>query len=306
MRITPGMSAENAVYNLQQQRNAIDALQEQIGSGFQINRPSDNPLSARQILDMQNQISQGEQYSSNITKATMSLNVMNVALTGMNDVMNQVASVASSMTNGNTNAADRTQAVNNLANLKAQLIDYANSQNGSQYVFGGYAGAPPFDSTGNFSGTDDSIMVDINKGSQVAVNYSGSALLRGGNPPAAVGSGATAGTSPVDVLGSIDALMTAITANNATGISDGFKNIHAAQDQMNAAQTDIAGRLVRLDNMTSMISNSQATLKDVMGNMQNVDYAKAAVQLSQQTTAFNAALSTVAKIGQLSLLDYLR
>jgi len=306
MRITPGMSAENAVYNMQQQRNAIDALQEQIGSGFQINRPSDNPLTARQILDMQNQLAQGDQYTSNINKATLSLNVVNTAFNGVTGVLQQIQSIASAMTNGSTSATDRASAVKNLDDLKKQLIDYGNTQNGEQYVFGGYSTGAPFDSAGAFSGTNDDISVDINKGSQVVVNYPGGDLLRGGTPPATVGSGATAGVGPIDIMGSIEALKIAITANDTAGISDGYKNIHAGVQQVNAAQTDVAGRLTRLTNMTGMIANNQAVLKDVMGNIQNVDYAKVAVQLSQQTTAFQAALSSVAKIGQLSLLNYLQ
>jgi flagellin-like hook-associated protein FlgL len=39
--------------------------------------------------------------------------------------------------------------------------------------------------------------------------------------------------------------------------------------------------------------------------VQTVDNAKLGVQLSQQETAFNAALATTAKISQLSLLDYM-
>jgi len=39
--------------------------------------------------------------------------------------------------------------------------------------------------------------------------------------------------------------------------------------------------------------------------MQNVDLAKAGVELSQQTTAFNASLAATAKITQLSLLNYM-
>jgi flagellar hook-associated protein 3 FlgL len=84
------------------------------------------------------------------------------------------------------------------------------------------------------------------------------------------------------------------------------KNVKAGADQITVAQTDVAGRLVRLDSMKSMITNNQNTLKTVFGDIQNVDYAKAGVMLSQQTTAFNAALSATSKLSQLSLLDYMK
>lgn len=306
MRITPGMTAENAIYNLQQGRAAIDALQEQVASGSNINRPSDDPLSARQLLDLKEQIAAGEQYDSNITKAELLLNVTDTALTGIAGLMQQVKKIAGDMVSGTLDATTISGAVTNLTQLKSQLVDLGNTRIGDQYVFAGFKNSAPFDAAGVFSGTGDILNMEIGPGSNVATNISGGALLRGGTPPAAVGSGGTAGSSPVDILGSIDALITAITAKDTAAIQDGIKNMKAAGDQIMSAQTDVAGRLVRLDNMKSMITSNQNTLKTIFGNIQNVDYAKAGVQLSQQTTAYNAALSTTAKLAQLSLLDYMK
>jgi flagellar hook-associated protein 3 FlgL len=300
------MTADNAVYNLQQGRSALENLQEQISSGSVVNRPSDDPLTTRQLLDIQNQISAGDQYSSNITKGTLLLNVTDTALTGMSSLMQQVKKITGDMVNGNTDPTALAGAVSNLTQLKAQLVDLGNTRLGDQYVFAGFKNSPPFDAAGNFSGTDDLLNLEIGQGSQLATNVSGGQLLRGGTPPAAVGAGATAGGSPVDVLGGIDALIAAISANNKSGIADGIKNMKAAADQVNASRADVAGRLVRLDNMKSMITNNQNTLKGMYGDIQNVDYAQAGVQLSQQTTSFNAALSTTAKLTQLSLLDYMK
>lgn len=306
MRITPGMSAENAVYNLQQQRSSMETLQEQIASGMYVNRPSDDPLSARQLLDLQSQIAAGDQYTSNITKGELLLNITNTALGSMADVMQQVKKIAGDIVNGTNDATTTAGAIGNLTQLKQQLVDLGNTKIGNQYVFAGYKNSQPFDAAGAFSGSDDALKVEIAEGSYVATNVSGGTLLRGGTPPATVGSGATAGSSPVDVIGSLDALIAAIAAGDKTAIGDGVKNMKAAADQIASTQADVAGRLVRMDNMKGMIASNQDTLKDIHGNMQNVDYAKAGVQLSLQTTAFNAALSATAKLTQLSLLDYMK
>ncbi|QWV97045.1 flagellar hook-associated protein FlgL [Geomonas nitrogeniifigens] len=306
MRITPGMSADNAIYNLQQGRTAIDQLQEQIASGYNINRPSDDPLSTRQLLDLQEQIASGDQYSSNITKAETLLNVTNTSLSSMSDLMQQVKKIAGDMVAGTLDAAGTASAVTNLTQLKSQLVDMGNTRLGDQYVFGGFSTSQPFSSLGVFSGTTDIPQVEIAPNSTVGTTVSGADLLLGGKTPAAVGSGATAGQGPVNILGSIDALILAINNKDSAGILDGVKNVKAGADQITVAQSDVAGRLVRLDNMKSMIANNQNTLKTVFGDIQNVDYAKAGVVLSQQTTAFNAALSATSKLSQLSLLDYMK
>jgi len=306
MRITPGMTADNAVYNLQQGRAGLDALQEQISSGSIVNKPSDDPLTTRQLLTLQNEINAGKQSSSNITKGTLLLNVANTALGGMADIMTQVKSAAATLLSGTSDPTAIASVTNNLTQLKAQLIDLGNTQIGNQFVFAGFKNSKPFDAAGTFTGTNDSLSVEIAPGSQVGTTISGGNLLRGGTPPPAVGSGATAGGSPVDILGSIDALITAISSNNSAGVGDGIKNMATAADQITAAETDVAGRLTRLTNAQTIITNNQNTLETAYGDKQNVDLAKAGVELSQQTTAFNASLSATAKITQLTLLDYLK
>jgi len=316
MRVTPGMTADNAVYNLQQGRSALDALQEQVSSGSMVNRPSDDPLTTRQLLDLQNQISAGDQYSSNITKGNLLLSVTNTALSGMSDIMQQVKKIAGDMVSGSTDQATVNGAISNLAALKSQLVDLGNTQVGNQYVFAGFKNSPPFDTTlapvagipaptppaqpvstvsGAFSGTSDLLNVEINQGgSKVATTVDGGNLLRGTTPPA------------VDILSGIDTLIKAIFNNDKAGIAAGITSMKDGAGQVTAAQSDVAGRLIRLSNMQTMIASNQNTLKSIYGDKQNVDYAKAGVELSQQTTAFNAALSTTAKISQLSLLDYMK
>jgi flagellar hook-associated protein 3 FlgL len=306
MRITPGMTADSAVYNLQQMRQNLDTLQEQISSGLIVNKPSDDPLTARQIMDLQNEISTGDQYTSNISKASLLLNVTSTALSSMSGVMQQVKKIASDSLSGSGDSSIISGAVSNLQQLKQQLIDLGNTHIGDQYVFGGFSNAQPFDSDGNFTGTDDGLNVQVAPGSGVSTSVSGGKLLRGGSPPVGAGSGATAGKQPVDIIGSITALITAINGNDRTAMADAVKNMSAASDQINTSTSDVSGRLVRLDNMKTMITSNQNTLKGVYGDLQNVDIAKAGVELSQQTTAFNAALSTTAKLTQLSLLDYLK
>ena len=97
MRITSGMTADNAVYNLNQGQNVLNTLQEQVSSGVVVNQPSDDPLTTRQLLSLQDQVNAGKQTTSNITKGTLALNVANTALGGMMDIMTQIKSAAATM-----------------------------------------------------------------------------------------------------------------------------------------------------------------------------------------------------------------
>ncbi|MDD5286978.1 MAG: hypothetical protein PHD54_14085, partial [Desulfuromonadaceae bacterium] len=159
--------------------------------------------------------------------------------------------------------------------------------------------------TGHFAAED--IKVNINKSSQVALNYSVSKLLLGGAPPAATqASGPPPSTLPVNILGTIGELITAIQNKDDAGVVAAASNLKTATDQINLAQTEYASRTLRLDSAQTMLTNNQNTLKNIISNKQTLDTAKTIIQLQQQTTAYQAALQGTAKILPMSLMDYLK
>jgi len=430
MRVTPMMTSENALYNIQEGRARLDRLNEQISAGLNILRPSDDPITSRQILDLQNKVKEGDQYLSNITKSNLWLDFTETALQGVSDVLNNIKGVASTISSGTTDTAVRTNSVSQLKEMRKQLLDMANVQLGDQYIFGGYKNStlavagdtngttgianidvtnlsvgmavsgdgipantvinsigpgnaitlnnsatasgsgvrltfgPPFNAApfagsaltgdlngtnsitgldtstlsvgmpvsgegipagtkiaaipasgtitldtpatitktgasllfgGNFRGTDDKVQVEVSRSSKVEINVSGSELFSG-----------TGTYGSVDLFAALDGLIAAIESNNVPAIQLNAADLDKGSQQVSNARSDVAGRMTRLLSTKKMVTRDQNTAKSIISERQNVDYAKAAIELTQQQTAFEAALSATAKISQLSLLDYLK
>ncbi len=296
MRVTPGMTADNALYNLQQGRAKLDQLEEQIASGLNVNRPSDDPITTKQILDLQNKLDSGTQYQSNITKGNIWLNLTSTALESMSEIINQARKLAGTITSGSDDQTVRANVASQLDELKKQLVDMGNTQSGDQYIFAGFKNdSPPFStSSNNYGGTGDDINVEIFRNSTEAINITGDKLLKG-----------TGVYGSVDMLDTFDKLIAAVNSNNVSDIQKQAANLDSAADQITNATSDVAAKMTRLNSVSNMITQNQNTVRNIISDTQNVDYAKAAVELSQQQTAFQAALSATAKITQLSLLDYL-
>ncbi|HET6419132.1 MAG TPA: flagellar hook-associated protein FlgL [Geobacteraceae bacterium] len=296
MRVTQGMTADNALYNLQQGRSRLDQLEEQISSGLNVNRPSDDPIVTKQILDLQDGMDMGTQYQSNITKSNLWLNTANTALQGMSDIVSQAKGIAGTITSGSSDQTERDSVVSQLTELKKQLVDMGNTQLGDQYIFAGFKNSsPPFStSNNNYGGSSDDINVEINKNSQETINITGDNLLKG-----------TGTYGSVDILDTFDKLIAAVNGNNASDIQKQAANLDSAATQIDNATSDVAAKMTRLNSVSNLISQSQNNMQNMLSNTQNVDYTKAAVELTQQQTAYQAALSATAKITQLSLLDYI-
>lgn len=313
MRVTSNMTSDNSIYNLQQARARIDKLQEQISTEQNINRPSDDPVADRFLLDIADKLKTGEQYLNNINKATMWQQMTETALKGMTDIMALAKQVTNPLTGGTTDLVTRQNAISQLQALKQQMIDMGNTQIGEQYIFGGANNAtkpftnvvsPPALSTDYYTGDETPLQVDIGAGTTQQINVPGNHLLTGENLPLPAPAGALPYGS-TNILKTFDDLIAAIGTNNVAGIQAGTRALDDGAKQITNVRSDVASRMIRLDSSSKMNENSKNTLSTIMGSIQNIDYVKLAVELNQQKTAFEASLSTSAKVSQMSLLDFL-
>ncbi|MDD5286062.1 MAG: hypothetical protein PHD54_09390, partial [Desulfuromonadaceae bacterium] len=158
MRVTENMTANNAIYNINKSQNKLNQLNELLSSNQNINRPSDDPIGTRQILDLQSQVSSINQYMSNISNGQTWTSVANIALQGMNDFLAQAKSTASNVLGGMNDPVSITNALATLENVRQQMIDLSNVQVGDQYVFGGFNNSTPVVANKKLSG-----VVDVSK-----------------------------------------------------------------------------------------------------------------------------------------------
>lgn len=297
MRVTSKTTADNALFNIQRARAQLDRINEQVSSGMNINRPGDDPIGTRQLLDLDAKMKEADQYRSNIVKANIWQKITETALGGISSMLKQVRQLASTIINGSSDPTIINNAVAQFTSLKKQLVDMGNTQLGDQYIFGGFETRnPPFTTTDNlFHGSPDGLNIEINKGSTLQLNVPGDQVLLG-----------TGAYGSVNILNEIDTLVNAVSINNTATIRTSALALDTAAGQVNNAISDVASKTIRLSSMDKLLANNKNTLQTLTASIQTVDYAKAATELSQQKIAFEAALSATAKVSSLSLLDYLK
>lgn len=300
MRITQNMTASNSIYYLQQSTNKLSQLGELTATGKNINQPSDDPINSRVLLDIGDQLNAGTQYASNITKANTFLQITSTALQGMSDTMQQATQLADTIAGGTSDQTQIASVVTQLQALKQTMVDMGNTQSGNQYVFGGAKSSTvPFTNAtpATFNGDETPLSVEIGQSSKQQINVTGNQVL--------TGSGASTPYGNTNILDTFDKLITAVQHNDVTSIQTETGNLENGTQQIEHAQSDIASRMIRLQNATASNTNTTNTLETIAGNIQNVDYNKLGVELSQQQTAYQASLAATAKVSQMSLLNYI-
>ncbi len=152
-----------------------------------------------------------------------------------------------------------------------------------------------------YAGNGIERQIEIAAGTTQTISVSGDRLLQGG--------GSNPNYGAIDILQTFDDLMTAVgdatTPSTPAAITPATKKLDDASRQLFSAINMNLSRMTRVDSMAKLQENNKNTLTDIIGKIQNPDMVKLGVQLNTEQNAFEASLSTTAKLVQLSILDFM-
>ncbi len=209
IRITQGMLYANALGNVQNSLFRYSQLQEQVATGKRINRLSDDPAAALQILPLRNDLRNLDQMVGNVALARETLNTGAASLEDASSLMQRVRELTTQAANGTLSSGDRESIGAEVDQLLNQLVGIGNSRRGDRFLFGGTeTGNAPFsvvsDAGGTrvvYNGNRQSLDVEVAPGVRTALNIPGDGIFQQRNRGAttfttAVGNVAT-GAVPV-------------------------------------------------------------------------------------------------------------
>jgi len=184
MRISTSQMHQQSVSAMLQKQVEMAKTQQQLSSGRRILTPQDDPAGSIRVLDFGEVRATVNQYQRNADAAAGSLSIEESTLEGVTNVLQRARELALRGNNDTLNDQDRQSIVLDLRELRSQLIQLANTKDGSgDYLFAGYqVGARPFsqDASGavTYNGDQGQRYVQIGADRQVPITDSGSALFR--------------------------------------------------------------------------------------------------------------------------------
>ena len=139
MRITNKMMTNNALYNINNNKNLLSNLEQQYSSGKKITKPSDDPIVAVRALKFRTNLSELNQYyEKNIPDALAWMDVTESALNTVNGIITSMNTYCNQGANDYPTAEDRNAIATNLEQLRGQLYQEGNTNYAGRYVFSGY------------------------------------------------------------------------------------------------------------------------------------------------------------------------
>lgn len=304
MRVTQGMIAKNSLRYINSSYGKLDKLQSQISSGKKITKASDDPIVAMKSLKYNTQLSQVEQYKSNVSQAYTWLENSEDNITEGIDVMGKVRDLVVQVKNGTNGEAELEATGVEIGQLKEQLIQIANTQVNGRYIFSG-SNSDVAPIVKNPDGSYTYNFENYTSSSDVNFNVSSNATLKvNANPISAFGGTSGSGQNVFEMLNSLE---TALKSGSLDGIdSDAvLSDIDQFTNTMSSERSDIGARYNRLELIDSRLKLQEETATKVLSDNEDVELEEVITDFITQQSVHRAALSVNAKIVQPTLIDFL-
>jgi len=204
----------NTCYSLYLNSKAISVLEEQSSTGSRVNRASDDPSSAYQILGLQSQTTKLENYMSIIDSVTSTLEMTSTVLSSMSSLLSDVETSLTQLISGTYNDDDRDSLITSINSSLEEMVSYANTKNLGKYLFSGASTTTAaytieYDSEDvisdvTYTGSSDELTVEVASGVTTTSYYVGTDLFScdDRSTPTFYGStGLTAGTGTSSITG---------------------------------------------------------------------------------------------------------
>lgn len=277
-----------------------------VTTGRRIQSPSDDPVGYAKVMDIDSTLSRMEQLHNNIDTGLTWLNTTETTLNSTLDTISEAKELSIAAVNGAYNDEDFQTAAAQIDELLEQLVDYANTNVGAQYIFSGTktdtkpyildeAAAQPI----TYYGNEDAFTIGTGVNSRTAVSYTGSEVF------GEVGVDADGNGIDDDLFSLLIAMRDDLAVSNDTNLETYMGELDAHFDNINNLVSKIGIKTNRLETKKDVVSDFELTLTEQKSDIEDVDLTQAATDLALKETAYQAALSATASIISKSLVDYI-
>jgi flagellar hook-associated protein 3 FlgL len=306
MKISTGLYFDRATQQLGNVQSNLTKVQEQLATGLNIVKPSDEPDKASLVTRLESELSRQASYQDTLKAVNVRLTASETALKNTSDVMYRFKELAVQAANDTVGAQDRQSIALEMGNLREQILSLGNSQdaNGNYLFSGSKAGSPAFSKDGsgrvNYQGDQARMQVNVGDNRRMNLNMPGSdAFTR------VVRDDGKGNKTGVDFFQALDDLVNAVKSSDRTAMQRGIAEVDTLQNGISEGLGQIGADQTVVDLQNTVLDQVVLRLKTTRSDVEDLDYTEAITRMNKDQLALEAAQSSFAKISQLSLFKFL-
>lgn len=299
MRITNNMASRMAVTQFDVARQKLEEAQRRVTTGQKFTSASDDPTAALSVMENTGALRALDQYKRNIATGNRRLSLEESAVGQLSTILERAKELGIAQATGTMTPSNRLAAMGEVNQLIQQVVGLGNTQDGSDYLFGGTkADTPPFvlDNTGQVytftaSGGAGSRQVEIGAGQRAGTAHDGTQVF---------------GTTASGPLKALQDLATALSGGSGPVVADALPALDTALASTQSQLGEIGARQNQMQIADANITAFSQNLTTLNSNLQDIDVETAITELVGRQTAYQAAMAATSRVMSLNLTDYLR
>lgn len=343
-RITNSMMTSKFLSNMKRNLNNMSTLQNQLASGKEILRTSQNPFIATRNKQLSNQLSENEQYNANIKDTSNWCDTTDTALAQAGNVMARIKELMVKAGNGSYSEDEISTIKNEVVEKSKELAQIMNTTFDGAYIFGGTKGTTKpvtVDADGNIAYADPEGNGFGNASfTGTATSLTGTDLTNVQNQlethlKTEISQGVVVeyNKTATDIFEFTDSKLTPNNVNVMDEISSLIKNLGVLSDK-NALDADQSAALsyvngdglTRMDSIIQNLLSNRAqvgtmqnrmesametnedqnyNMTDILSSSEDIDFTEKTMQYAVMQTVYTAALQTSSKVLTNTIMDYI-
>ncbi|MED4285448.1 flagellar hook-associated protein FlgL [Priestia megaterium] len=264
--------------------------QQQIATGKQFNRVSDDPVRVNRSMLMDVTESRLNQYQANVNDTKSLLQYMDVTFDSASSALDEAKEIGVKGANDTYSDSDRVTLSNSVEEIIKQMVGLANSQHLDRYMFSGEKiNVKPIDYDGTtftYNGNDKDMSVRVSDDVNVTVTQSAEQVF-------------------VPALNELVKLRDALKNNDQDGIEAALGGVQAESNKFidNRAKIGVQTKSVEL--LYESYSQVKLDLSVKRQENDDVDMTTAISDFSYMQSIYQATIQSSLKMMQNSILDYI-
>lgn len=316
MKATQGTTYRSLQARIEQMSVRLQDLRNMAASGKKLTKASDDPAAIRPVLNARAQIRATERYLSTTGSAMEKMQTVDGHLDHVENLLVRVKELTIAGISGAASDADRNTLADQVVAMRAELLDTANTQMDGKYIFSGYAETtrpfeinpgydaanpvPPNHRSITYSGDGNATRLEISPGETVQVSITGNTLFLGDTD-----NDGTTDSGGTDIFTSMSRIEAALRGNDLAAMENGLEAIDRSADQARMIRSKMGNNAQRIETAMSHLETTRDDMKQILSHYEDADIIETITSLTQQETAFEAALNVTAKVSRLSILNFL-
>ena len=340
-RITNSMMTGKFLSNMKRNLNNMSTLQNQLASGKEILRTSQNPFAATRNKQLANQISDNEQYNSNIKDTSNWLDTTDTALAQAGNVMARIKELMVKAGNGAYSEDEIATIKNEVVEKSKELAQIMNTTFDGAYIFGGTKGTSKpvtVDSNGNLAYADKngngfgnpaipdvstgndktnaesqlstSLKTEISQGVVVEYNKTATDIFEFTDTK----------LGDINVMNEISTLINNLgKMSDKTGATtdaekeaalnyvngEGLSKMDSIVQNLLANRAQVGTMQNRMESAMETNEDQNYNMTDILSSSEDIDFTEKTMEYAVMQTVYTASLQTSSKVLMNTIMDYI-